>query len=130
MLTPRFWAFGLIVVLMAAPGDSGDTGDKKPLDKKQLIGVWEWRHETGVWCYPPRSCAARYEFTTDGRIKSSDNEEGNYELVGETLKVQLGGKMATWMIVQLDAKELGIEVGKMPIVNGDDAWRARYFEKK
>ena len=127
MLTLRSLAAGLVVVLVTAPGD---TGEKKPIDKKQLIGVWHWRLEIGVWCVPPRSCAAKYEFTKDGKIKSSDNVEGTYELAGDTLKVKLGGKTLTWTIFRLDAKELGIEVGKMPVVDGDDAWRLRYFEKK
>ena len=130
MLTPRILAAGLIVVLATAPGDSGDTGEKKPIDKKQLIGVWHWRYEMGVWCNPPRSCAAKYEFTKDGKIKSSDNVEGTYELAGETLKVKLGGKTVTWTIVRLDAAELVLEVGKMPVWDGEDAWRMRYFEKK
>jgi len=66
----------------------------------------------------------------DGKIKSSDNVEGTYELVGETLKVKLGGKTVTWTIFRLDAAELVIEVGKMPVWDGDDAWRMRSFEKK
>ena len=130
MLTLRFLAAGLIVVLVTAPGDSGDTSKKKPIEKKQLIGVWHCRQEMGIWCYRPRSCAAKYEFTKDGKIKSSDNVEGTYELAGDTLKVKLGGKTLTWTIFRLDAKELAIEVGKMPVVDGDDAWRLRYFEKK
>ena len=130
MLTLRFLAAGLIVVLVTAPGDSGDSGEKKPIDKKQLIGVWHWRQEMGIWCYRPRSCAAKYEFTKDGQIKSSDNVEGTYELAGETLKVKLGGKTVTWTIVRLGAAELVLEVGKMPVWDGDDAWRMRYFEKK
>ena len=130
MLTTRFLAASLIVLLVTAPGDSGDSGDKKPIDNKQLIGVWQWRGEMGVWCYPPRSCAAKYEFTKDGKIKSSDNVEGTYELVGEILKVKLGGKDLNWRIVRLDAAELTLEVGKMPVWDGDDAWRMRFFEKK
>ena len=130
MLTLRFLAAGLIVVLVTVPGDSGDTAEKKPIDKKQLIGVWHWRQEMGIWCYRPRSCAAKYEFTKDGKIKSSDNVEGTYELAGETLKIKLGGKTLTWTILRLDAKELAIEVGKMPVWDGDDAWRIRHFEKK
>lgn len=127
MLSPRFLAAGLIVVLATATGDSGE---KKPIDKKQLIGVWHWRQEMGIWCYRARSCAAKYEFTKDGKIISSDNVEGTYELAGETLKVKLGGKTVTWTIVRLDAAELALEVGKMPVWDGDDAWRMRYFEKK
>jgi len=127
MLTPRFLAAGLIVVLVTAPGDSGE---KKPNNNEQIIGVWQWQREMGVWCYPPRSCAAKYEFTTDGKIKSSDNVEGTYELAGETLKVKLGGKTVTWTIVQLDAVDLVVEVGKMPVVDGEDAWRRRSFKKK
>jgi hypothetical protein len=130
MFTLRFLTASLIVLLVTAPGDSGDSGDKKPIDNKQLIGVWQWRGEMGVWCYPPRSCAAKYEFTKDGKIKSSDNVEGTYELAGETLKLKLGGKTVTWTIVRLDAAELIIEVGKLPVVDGDDAWRMRSFEKK
>ena len=130
MLTLRLLAAGLMVVLVTASGDSGESGEKKPIDKKQLIGVWHWRQEMGIWCYRPRSCAAKYEFTKDGKIKSSDNEEGTYELAGEILKVKLGGKTVTWTIVRLDAAELVLEVGKMPVWDGDDAWRMRYFEKK
>ena len=129
-MTLRFLAAGLIVVLVTAPSDSGDTGEKKPIDKKQLIGVWQWQWEMGVWCCPPRSGAAKYEFTKDGKIKSSDNVEGTYELAGETLKVKLGGKTVTWTIVRLDAAELVLEEGKMPVVNGEDAWRMRSFKKK
>ena len=84
----------------------------------------------GIRCYRRRSCAARYEFTKDRKIKSSDNVEGTYELAGVTLKLKLGGKTVTWTIVRLDAAELVLEVGKMPVWDGDDAWRRRYFEKK
>ena len=127
MLTLRFLAASLIVVLVTTPGDSGE---KKPVNKEQLIGVWHWQKEIGIWCFPARSCAANYEFTQDGKIKSSDNVEGTYELAGETLKINLGGKTVTWRIVRLEAKELVLEVGKMPVWDGDDAWRMRYFEKK
>jgi hypothetical protein len=109
MFIPRFLAAGLVMVLAAVPEDSGG---KKPSNKEQIIGVWQWQGEMGVWCYPPRSCAAKYEFTKDGKIKSSDNVEGTYELAGETLKVKLGGKTVTWTIVRLDAAELVVEVGK------------------
>jgi hypothetical protein len=127
MLTPRFLAAGLIVVLVAAPSGSDV---KTSVDKEQIVGVWQWRQELGIWCNPPRSCAARYEFTKDGKIKSSDNVEGTYELAGEILKVKLGGKDLNWRIVRLDAAELTLEVGKVPVWDGDDAWRMRYFEKK
>jgi hypothetical protein len=127
MLTLRFLTAGLIVVLVTAPGDFGE---KEPIDKKQLIGVWHWWQEMGIWCLRPRSCAAKYEFTKDGKIKSSDNVEGTYELAGETLKVKLGGKTVTWTIVRLDATRLDLEVGKMPVWDGDDAWRMLLFEKK
>ena len=127
MLTPRFLAAGLIVVLVAAPSGSDV---KTSVDKEQIVGVWQWRQELGIWCYRPRSCAAKYEFSKDGKIKSSDNVEGTYELAGEILKVKLGGKDLNWRIVRLDAAELTLEVGKMPVWDGDDAWRMRYFEKK
>ncbi len=130
MLALRFLAAGLIVVLVTAPGGSDDTGEKKPIDKKRLIGVWHWRNEMGIWCYRTRSCAAKYEITKDGKIKSSDNVEGTYELAGEILKVKLGGKDLNWTIFRLDAAELVLEVGTMPIWDGDDAWRLRSFEKK
>src|SRR3954465_9405023 len=112
MLTPRFLAAGLIVVLATATSDSGE---KKPGNKEQIVGVWQWRQEMGIWCYRPRSCAAKYEFTKDGKIKSSDNVEGTYELAGEILKVKLAGKDLNWRIVRLDAAELTLEVGKMPV---------------
>ena len=127
MLTPRFLAAGLIVVLATAPTGSDE---KKPVNKEQIVGVWQWRQEIGIWCYRPRSCAAKYEFTKDGKIKSSDNVEGTYELVGEVLKVKLGGKDLNWTIVRLDAANLTLEVGTMPVWDGDDAWRMRFFEKK
>jgi len=127
MFTPRFLAAGLILVLATFPRDSGE---KKSFDKKQIVGVWQWREEMGIWCYRPRSCAAKYEFSKDGKIKSSDNVEGTYELVGEILKVKLGRKELNWRIVGLDATRLTLEVGKMPVWDGDDAWRMRYFEKK
>src|SRR4051812_42113381 len=127
MLTPRFLAAGLVVALATAPGTADE---KKPVDKGQIVGVWHWQLEMGIWCYRQRSCAARYEFTRDGKVISSDNMEGTYELAGETLKVKLGGKTLTWRIVRLDAAELAVEVGTMPVWDGDDAWRMRYFEKK
>lgn len=130
MLTLRFLAAVLIMVFVTAPGNSGDTGEMMPIDNEQLIGVWHWQWEMGVWCTPRRSCAARYEFTKDGKIRSSDNMEGTYELAGKTLKVNLGGKTVAWTIIRLDATEFVTEVGKMPIVNGDDAWRMRRFGKK
>jgi hypothetical protein len=88
MFTPRFLAAGLIVVLATAPGDSDE---KKPVDKEKLVGVWHWRQEMGIWCYRTRLCAAKYEFTKDGKIKSSDDVEGTYEFEGQILKVKLGG---------------------------------------
>jgi hypothetical protein len=127
MFTPRFLAAGLILVLATVPSDSGE---KKSFDKEQIVGVWEWREEMGIWCYRPRSCAAKYEFSKDGKIKSSDNVEGTYELVGEILNVKLGRKELNWRIVALDATRLTLEVGKMPVWDGDDAWRMRFFEKK
>src|SRR5262249_7255120 len=104
--------------------------EKKSFDKEQIVGVWQWRGGLGIWCYRERSCAAKYEFTKDGKIKSSDNVEGTYELVGENLKVKLGGKELKLRIVGLDATKLTLEVGKMPVWDGDDAWRMRSFEKK
>ena len=127
MFTPRFLAAGLILVLATVPSDSGE---KKSFDKEQIVGVWQWREEMGIWCYRPRSCAAKYEFSKDGKIKSSDNVEGTYELAGEILKVKLGRKELNWRIVGLDATRLTLEVGKMPVWDGDDAWRMRFFEKK
>jgi len=127
MLTPRFLAAGLFIFLAAVPSNSGE----KKLDyKQQIIGAWQWRQEMGIWCYRPRSCATKYEFTKDGKIKSSDNVEGTYELAGDTLKVKLGGKTVTWTIIRLDAGELVLEVGKMPVWDGEDAWRTQFFEKK
>ena len=123
MFTPRFLAVGLVMVLATVPGDSGE---KKPNNKEQIIGVWQWRREVGVWCYPPRSGAAEYEFTKDGKIKSSDKVEGTYELEGEILKVKLGGKSLTWTITRLNATELTLEEGETQ----DFTWRMRSFKKK
>jgi uncharacterized protein (TIGR03066 family) len=123
MFTLRFLVAGLIMVLATA---SGDSGEKKPDKKVQIIGLWEWQKEIAPWRYHPRTGAAKYEFTKDGKIKSSDKLEGTYELEGEILKVKLGGKSLTWTITRLNATELILEEGETQ----DDTWRQRWFKKK
>ena len=99
--------------------------------KAQIVGVWEWQQEWhGLWSFARRTGPARFEFTKDGKIKTSDNVEGTYEIAGDVLKGKLGEKAIALKIMRIDNEALVLYEGNLGVVDGRDRFSMRWFKKK
>jgi hypothetical protein len=114
--------------------DSAGAGlpeEERSTNKEKIVGVWQWEEEWGgTWRFVPRTGPATIEFTTDGKIKTSDKVEGTYELDGNMLKARLAGRAVTWKTSRLDNSGLVVVDGKLGIVDGKDKFSMRFFKRK
>ena len=105
--------------------------EPEPTKRAQIVGVWEWQQEWhGLWSFDRRTGPARFEFTKDGKIKTSDNVEGTYEIADDVLKGKLGEKNIALKIMRIDNKALVFYEGNLGVVDGRDRFSMRWFKKK